>query len=159
MIRNFTLLLGLLAALSPIAGATQTIPAHINLHNGYIQINNHIKVFTKNGSQTEEQMWVVLNGFVSQFESAHIATGTSGSINKCCILAGTYYKAYVRGGGIHKEFGVRPRLCNVRGIPFGFAVIDIYGKIQEVDHNGRIPNDWVPSGIHVTVNDTTCPHD
>ena len=120
MFRKIALLLSVL--IMPLA-ATAGVPPEVNLHNGYIIVVNHIHYV---GEQSP-RFAVKLN-----VDGGVLEKGGSVILNKCCIVAGLSYlvKSIVEPayGSIYKDVYVHPRLCNIRGIPFGFAVVELTGE-------------------------------
>ena len=47
----------------------------------------------------------------------------------CCILAGSLYEVEIDTRASAKA-AIRPQLCNVRGIPFGYGVVVFTGHIS-----------------------------
>ncbi|NNM98709.1 MAG: hypothetical protein HKL91_02785 [Candidatus Eremiobacteraeota bacterium] len=91
--------------------------ASINLHNGYISLQNsgslpvHV-VITPQGF-----------GAITMFDGV-IPPHSVYHANNCCYLAGTLYNVHAYYGDYVDHYldrSIRPRLCNTRGIPFGYA--------------------------------------
>src|SRR6185437_25397 len=86
-------------------------------------------------------------------DEASVHTNVPNVFNHCCVVAGTLYSVTAAILGKSYEFKVRPALCNVRGIPFGYARIVFTGHLYR-DNN----NFWVGEVTpHVT--DGPCPVD
>src|SRR5665213_3615806 len=83
---------------------------------------------------------------------AHINAGLIAALIKRQAVAGTGYSLTFYQGGYQTGVDVRPRLCNVRGIPFGYAVVEVVGSY--VWHRNGISG--TPS-VHVV--DAPCPVD
>ena len=117
----------LFVVLLPLSAAAQLpVPPHVNLHNGYIEVINHIRY----------HHGFSISGLVRLNESpeGEVASGGTFLINRCCILAGTEYWVelnYVKSTSFRLPIKVTPRLCNIRGIPFGYAVVEFTGDIVE----------------------------
>ncbi len=77
----------------------------------------------------------------SSIESAKVRSG-GGIIyfNRCCILAGTLYKVEIYVTGKWVTAMVRPQLCNLKGIPFGFAVVTFTGTANRDRNNNWMVN-------------------
>ncbi len=155
MLRTLTLALGLMAASIPLAAyAAPTIPQGINLHNGYIEVRNEVVVTNYRQIIRVGADIIMRNAAFANYnaqEMSTIDTGTTGYLNKCCVLAGSLYHIRMRLLGHPIDLSVRPKLCNVRGIPFGFAIVTFTGTAHR-DHN----NNWVES-VTPHVNDGVCP--
>ena len=155
MLRKLMLTFGILATVaSATASAQMLIPAHINLHNGYIVVINDISPKREFTSGVIEPWYpspplvkLSWNGFSQSTDAPY---GERAYLNRCCIAAGTGYSLTFHQGGYQTGVDVRPRLCNVRGIPFGYAVIEVVG-----------PYIWYRNGISgtpsVRVLDAPCP--
>lgn len=119
--------IAVLAVLVPLAAAAQLpVPAGVNLHNGYIEVINHVQ-YHDGFAYTGE---LKLNGTTE----GHVGSGGTLMLNRCCILAGSHYVVeldYMSWGGQRSPFGVVPRLCNIRGIPFGYAVVEYTGTLKK----------------------------
>lgn len=145
MLRNVTLAIVVLAAMMPGIVSAQDV----NLHNGYIVVRNETVIKGYDGVITDAaRVW--LSGSVN--ESAEVNSG-GGTIylNKCCILAGSLYKVELYVMNQYIVATVRPQLCNVRGIPFGFALVTFTGTAAR-DRN----NNWVVS-VDPHVPSVQCP--
>ena len=157
MLRKFLLTFGILATLaSSTASAQMVIPGHINLHNGYVVVINSIspkREYTAGvmepWSPNPPHVRLSWNGFG---QSADVPYGGQAFLNQCCIAAGTGYSLTFYQGGYQTGVDVHPRLCNVRGIPFGYAVVEVVGSY--VWHRNGISG--TPS-VHVV--DAPCPVD
>ncbi len=91
--------------------------ASINLHNGYIRLQN-------NGSLPVHVV-ITTQGFaaITMFDGV-VPPHSVNHANNCCYLAGTLYDVHAYFGDYvdhYFERSIRPRLCNTRGIPFGYA--------------------------------------
>ena len=156
MLRKFALAIATLAL--PF-GTAAPVSAEINLHNGYIIVINHVKVLEKDGDPWKGplRLQVVLNHVMSLAnfqEIGHVGQGETITMNDCCIAAGSPYSFKIVGEDRVKApiLYFHPRLCNIRGIPFGFATIVITGTLQ------RIPNNWEVTNFHAQDVDAPCPH-
>ena len=126
MFRRLCLSLALVVTAAPLAANAQTvIPDHVNIHNGFIEVRD--EVVLKNGAGTG---WIPLNLTLGSIviERAQTLPGHTTIFNVCCIAAGSLYKVHFLGR-VSSEATVRPQLCNVRGIPFGYAVVVFTGSI------------------------------
>jgi hypothetical protein len=154
MLRKLSFTFGVLAVLGSSTASAQTvIPAHINLHNGYIVVINDINPKQEHTAGVLEP-WnpsaplvkLSWNGFS---QSTYAPYGQRAYLNQCCIAAGTEYRLTLYQESETGVF-VRPRLCNVRGIPFGYAVVEVVG-----------PYIWHRNGISgntsLRVLDAPCP--
>ena len=157
MLRTLTLAISLFAALIPLgASAAPTIPRGINLHNGYIEVRNDVVVTNYGHVEPVGAHIVMKNAAFMQHNAQEfriVDTGTTGYLNVCCVLAGSLYHVQMTLLGMPVVAMVRPQLCSVRGIPFGFAIVAFTG----VAHRDR-NNNWV---INITphVPHTPCPVD
>ena len=113
MLRNAVLTLVAAFALMALPAA-----AEINYHNGLIAIDNegsvpiHLKIehFTKGiGAGARVQSMVEIGA-----HQRFIANG-------CCYAAGSEYQITATHSGNWSYDYVTPRLCNERGIPYGYA--------------------------------------
>lgn len=124
MLRFIARAFGILAVLLPLSAAAQLVPSNVNLHKGYIEVINHVQYhdgFSHPGV-------LKLNGHVQ----GDIGSGGRLVLNHCCILAGSQYVVeldYVRSASQRSKLSVTPRLCNIRGIPFGYAVVVYTGSV------------------------------
>lgn len=108
------------------ATAASDIPSEVNLHNGYVTVRDIRPSNSPYVMVYERQLGGNMGALRSRPGDVLIA-------NRCCILAGTENQVRVeespRNAGqqptwmIHYSFV--PRLCNIHGIPFGFADIVI----------------------------------
>jgi len=154
MLRNLTVIAVLLAAMLPTGSSAAVAPySAVNLHNGFIEVRSHVVV--KNyGEDVSASALVHVN--LRRTDGTLQDYGQVGStapiyFNTCCIVAGTLYivEATVQGHKI--DFRVRPKLCNVRGIPFGFEIVTVTGNAER-DRN----NNWVVN-IQPHVLEAPCP--
>lgn len=126
MFRTLARSIGLLAVLVPLVASARTVPPGVNLHNGYILVINHVQYedgFSHPGLVR-----------VNEKLEAHVGSAGSVVVNRCCIVAGTRYVVeldYDRSAGTLAPVAVTPRLCNIRGIPFGYAVVVWSGIIRQ----------------------------
>ena len=129
----------LFVVLLPLSAAAQLpVPPHVNLHNGYIEVINHIQA----PESSKFSGMVKLNGR----HEGEVRSGAGLVLNRCCILAGSQYQVeieYPAFTGSWERIVVTPRLCNIRGIPFGYAVVVFTGSR------------W--AYLHATRVDTSCP--
>jgi len=155
MLRRLVLLL-LAFTLPPVTmGAA---PDTVNLHNGYVTVVNNVR-FTDVKGNEPFALRVHLNRDTGIGLATHWADdvwpGQQAIINNCCILAGT---RYVLGCNAKDKpinacatlNDVWPRLCNERGIPFGYAAFEITGEIW-------FDVGWKSSGLTLRRIDTGCP--
>lgn len=98
--------------------------ASVNLHNGYIAIRNEssapLRVTVQAGGWSNHLMF-----------DGTIAPHSTYDVNNCCYAAGTRYflEAFEPARSKPYEWQVVPRLCNTRGIPYGFASLT-FGYVQ-----------------------------
>ena len=142
----------LIAALSVAASAQSTIPEGVNLHNGFVEVRNEIVIY-RDGRRDVALGRIHMNhanrlGY-SEVREAH--TGQTAVFNKCCVLAGSPYTLEMDIVQSHIERLIYPRLCNVRGIPFGYAVVVFRGEISIRDHYSHA------TGLHAYALDVPCP--
>jgi len=126
MFRTIARSIALLAVLVPLVASARTVPPGVNLHNGYILVINHV--------QYEDGFSHLGLVRVNEKDEAHVGSAGSVVVNRCCILAGSEYMVelnYVTSAGIRVPVRVTPRLCNIRGIPFGYAVVVYSGIIKK----------------------------
>lgn len=102
--------------------ASAPCDASINLHNGYISLQN-------NGTLPVHVI-VTTQGFgaITMFDGV-IPPHSVYHANNCCYVAGTLYNVHAYYADyVHHYFerSIRPRLCNTRGIPFGYASLLFY---------------------------------
>lgn len=158
MLRKLLLAFGALATLaSATASAQMVIPAHIDLHRGYIVVINDIS--PKRNHRGIIEPWSPAAALVKSCwsgiacQETRAPFGGRGYINQeCCVAAGTKYQLTLTAGELYKSVYVLPRLCNVRGIPFGYAVVEFTGPYTWLD-NG------IAGEISVRVLDAPCPVD
>ncbi|HEY8322632.1 MAG TPA: hypothetical protein VIG46_12650 [Candidatus Baltobacteraceae bacterium] len=126
MLRRLCLSVALVAFAAPLAANAQSvIPDHVNIHNGFIEVRN--EVVLKNGATSGGTPLLLTYGG-GTIERSQTTPGGTTFLNVCCIAAGSLYKVHY-GGRANVEATVRPQLCNVRGIPFGYAVVVFTGSI------------------------------
>ncbi len=148
MLLNLTFALIAIAGLSPLMASGQTvIPSHINIHNGFIEVRDQIAL---KGSIQYAGADVVLRwegGF--EHEKVYLHHGGVIFFNKCCIPAGTRYTVTLnlpRGG--ESTVALRPQLCNVRGIPFGYALVVFTGEMgYDPNYNTKISDGFIGSVV------------
>ena len=138
MFRRLVFAVAAVAALSPLATSAQTIiPPHVNIHNGFIEVRNQIRqINTAGGAFT---VYLRHNGRTIQ--EAKVNAGDTIFLNVCCILAGSLYDVEIDLRGSAKAT-IRPQLCNVRGIPFGYGVVVFTGHITY--ENFRFTSSYEP---------------
>jgi hypothetical protein len=134
-----------------------TVPSNINLHNGYVTVVNNVR-FTDTKGNATFPVRVHLsrhNGIGFDMHWAdELWPGQQTIINNCCIVAGARYQLScytTKRIDACATLDERPRLCNVRGIPFGYAAFEITGEIW---YEGV---DWKSSGLDLHRIDTGCP--
>jgi hypothetical protein len=155
MLRKLIFALGALAVtFAGSASAQSIIPQQVNLHNGYIELHSSILVTEYGRTENTSISVNLLRGYDTCCQDhASVQTNFPNVLNHCCIVAGTLYTVRTNILGKTNDFRVRPALCNVRGIPFGYARITFTGHISR-DRN----NNWVGEVTpHVT--DAPCPVD
>lgn len=119
----------LVAFATPLAATAQTvIPDHVNIHNGFIEVRDEIVL---KGGAVSGATPVRLTYNYATLQTAAITRGGTIFLNVCCIAARSLYKVHL-GGRLDVEATVRPQLCNVRGIPFGYALVIFTGEITYV---------------------------
>lgn len=136
MFRSIARALAVLVVLVPLSASAQLIvPAGVNLHNGYIEVINHMTYldgFTAHG---------IVN--VNRRMAGYVGPGGTHVVNWCCIVAGSNYQVeldYAPVAGQRLPFNVTPRLCNIRGIPFGYALIEYTGTVVKRRGSFEIDN-------------------
>jgi len=153
MLRFIARSIGVLVVLVPLAAAAQLpIPAGVNLHNGYIEVINHV-VYQDGFSYPGD---VRLN----ETPEGKVGSGGTLLVNRCCILAGSHYVVelnYVTTAGQRSPFGVTPRLCNIRGIPFGYAVVEYTGTLKKAREGSGSPTRFEMFNFRGHRLDETCP--
>lgn len=129
MLRRLCLMVALVVLAAPLAATAQTvIPDHVNIHNGFIEVR--YEVVMKNGATADGTPLRLTYGNAT-LEDAHVSPGGTTFLNVCCIAAGSLYKVHLLGRA-NVEATVRPQLCTVRGIPFGYALVTFTGDITYV---------------------------
>lgn len=126
MFRTVARSIAVLAVLVPLVASARTVPPGVNLHNGYLVIINDVKY--------EDGFFASGLVRVDEKDEAHVTSASSVVVNRCCIVAGWRYVVelnYVDRVGIREPVFVTPRLCNIRGIPFGYAVVVYSGIIKK----------------------------
>jgi hypothetical protein len=144
MLHKLLLTFGILALLGPsTASAQQVVPPHINLHNGYIVVINNIHT-SRLYSNGRTEPWSAPEAYASLKWAVHSRRvvvpygGGHAYLNDCCIAAGTRYTFRFYQGSVEHDLTVQPKLCNIRGIPFGYAVVELSGSYQWLQ-NSTIP--------------------
>ncbi|HET6893935.1 MAG TPA: hypothetical protein VFH72_00965 [Candidatus Baltobacteraceae bacterium] len=142
----------LFAVLLPLSAAAQLpVPPHVNLHNGYIEIIDRVQVpagFKFSGI-------VKLNGR----HEGEVRPGGTFVLNRCCILAGSHYEvevSYSSATARMRTF-VTPRLCNIRGIPFGYAVIEVAATFVKTREGSGLGSAYESYHVQAKRVDTSCP--
>ena len=136
---------------SPLEGSAH-IPPTINLHNGFIRVFNHIHYL---GAR---------RGLVVRIKyERHDETTPDIYFNNCCYAAGSTYELFVepkaRSGTTDdsvwdsRTIFVKPRLCNIDGIPFGYAEVEVTGQMVP----GTDTHPEVIENFHVQETTTVCP--
>jgi len=126
MLRTIARSIAILAVLVPLVASARTVPPGVNLHNGYILVINHVQY--ENGFTSAGLVRV------NEKDEAHVGSAGSVVVNRCCILARSHYVVelnYAISAGAREPVSVTPRLCNIRGIPFGYAVVVYSGIIKK----------------------------
>lgn len=136
----------------PITASAGTIPSGINAHNGYIEVTNHIKIKDAPSGKMPDPPIVRVMFHNSIVDDLSLPYGHTAYLNKCCFAAGTHYTVDVLTEARFDRTSLEPKLCNVRGIPFGFAVINLDGTVFWYDKDRRWVVDVRP---HVTY--VSCP--
>ena len=129
MLRTIARSIAILAVLVPLVASARTVPPGVNLHNGYILVINHVQY--ENGFTSAGLVRV------NEKDEAHVGSAGSVVVNRCCILAGSHYVVelnYAISAGAREPVSVTPRLCNIRGIPFGYAQTQAALAINSVYH-------------------------
>lgn len=162
MFRKFAL--SLFAALLPLA-TTATVPDRVNLHNGYIIVFNHIRYA---GEKSLDFEVTHVNHSTFSFITTRSTTATLRkdgyvTFNECCTVAGQSYELH-----FHPDPNIpieRPsmkahaRLCNIRGIPFGYAEVEIIGDITWIPNPApyQFTGRYDVKNLAVRQIDTGCP--
>lgn len=159
MLRMLVLAAFVLATSVPLAGSAHTIPAGVNPHNGYIQVNNRVVVHAPPYPESKKVNSAPSRGLELRYPLGRTEFKTVLGLgplyfNACCILAGSRYLITMTSPGKTTEQEVTPRLCNVRGIPFGFAEITFAGDVIWDSGSMR----WI-SHVTVHVDNAACPTD
>lgn len=154
MLRTLVLAASVLAAAVPLAGSAQTVPSGINLHNGYIEVHNQIAMHPATDAAPLPPVRIEFHNALTRQQSETVGLMGTAYINRCCVVAGTLYEVVLVAAYHSTTATVRPRLCNIRGIPFGFAVVTFTGKIVW-NAKGKY---WEPA-ITPHVDDGVCPKD
>lgn len=154
MFRSVAFAVGMCTLLLPLATAAAPlpVPAGVNLHNGYLEVINHVRYldgFTAAGR-------VQLN------EKSVGVVGTDGTlvVNHCCVLAGSHYTVeldYAASAGSRYPDTIVPRLCSIRGIPFGYAVVEFIGTIRKTREGPASPARFEVLGFRARRVDQECP--
>lgn len=153
MFRRIAFVLGVVALSLPIAAAAQRpVPDGVNLHNGYIEVINHMQYH--DGFRG--------GGVVNLNDKTVGEVGSPGTlvVNHCCILAGSRYVVelnYVSWAGARSPIAVVPRLCTIRGIPFGYAVVEFTGDIRKTREGSGSPTRFEIFNFRERRIDTGCP--
>lgn len=153
MPRSRAFIVGAFVALLPLAAsAALPVPAGVNLHNGYIEIVNHIQY--RDGFSVP--------GIVNVNSKKEGEVGSSGTfvVNRCCILAGSHYEVelnYMQSAGLRIPDSVVPRLCNIRGIPFGYAVVEYTGWIAKTRERSESFASFKAFNLRARRVDDACP--
>jgi len=138
MVRPLSIIVVLLAAILP-TGSSAAVSSYaaVNLHNGFIEVRSYVTVDNKGTDVTATTpLLATLRRSDGTFqESANVFAGTPIYLNDCCIVAGSLYEVQVKGVGHSVTFKVRPKLCNVRGIPFGYEIVTISGRAERDSNN------------------------
>ena len=141
-----------IAVLLPL-GVAAAIPSGVNLHNGYIVVYNNVR-----SSEPVEYDIQISHEHRGWFDRQQ-GTGNHPVIfNRCCIAAGSIYEVLVTMK-VNGELGVakaatNARLCNIRGIPFGYSAFVVTGQLSRRDTGAAIGRALT---IHVVSQD--CPRE
>lgn len=153
MPRSRVFVLSALVALLPLAAsAALPVPAGVNLHNGYIEIINHV--------QYHDGFSVAGVVKINEKTEGDVSSGGTFLANWCCILAGSSYIVeldFDRAAGARIPIRITPRLCNIRGIPFGYAVIEYTGRVKKTAEGSGSFARFETFGERATRIDTACP--
>lgn len=143
MLRRLILALAAVAVFSPLMISAQTeptvIPPHVNIHNGFIELRNQIQQIGTSGATW--RVTLKYHGHVMQ--DAKVNAGDTIYLNVCCIAAGSLYDVEINLRGSAKAT-IRPQLCNVRGIPFGYGVVVFTGHIAYDPKTHGYPSYYEP---------------
>ena len=158
MLRTLSRALALLLVLAPLCAAAQLdVPPNVNLHNGYVEVINHVTY--RDGYSSPG--YAKLHGPIGLQSQGDVFSGSTIALNHCCIAAGTrYIVELVYSGAGRREFSddFTARLCNIRGIPFGYAAIEYTGEIYKTPpHSGTVTR--YEARISSKRVDTGCPRE
>lgn len=153
MFRRIAFVLEVIALSLPIAAAAQMpVPHGVNLHNGYIEVINNV--------QYHDGFRVA--GVVNLNDKTVGEVSSPGTlvVNHCCILAGSHYIVelnYMSWAGARLPIAVVPRMCTIRGIPFGYAVVEFTGDIRKTRVGSGSPTHFEIFNFRKRRIDTGCP--
>ena len=159
MLRKIVLAALAFGLVVPLASAAATdVPSEVNLHNGYVIIRNNLHYINHGVSLDVSERQ---NGHLMMYHK--VGPGGYAIANTCCILAGTRNEVLVNGGfnpgfPASATLAFVPRLCNISGIPFVYADIEITGTYRYVPaatKGGR--GHWETEHYSVHRADTKCP--
>ena len=156
MLRFIARAIAILAVLAPLTAAAQLpVPPGTNLHNGYIEVINDMHY--PEGFNQKADIW--LKGPLWHEYHEQLARGNTLVLNRCCILAGSHYTVWVNFQGVlgGLRVDVTPRLCNLHGIPFGYAVIKFSGQVYKVVPREQTLYKAYEANVHGGVVDEGCP--
>lgn len=153
MFRSIARALGVVVVLLPLSVAAQlAVPSGVNLHNGYIVVVNHVQY----------QDGFKYAGTVKLNDKAvgEVRSHDTFVVNHCCILAGSRYMLeldYMSWAGSRSPIALVPRLCNIRGIPFGYAAVEFTGDLRKTPEGSGSATRFEILGFRVKRIDTGCP--
>ncbi len=136
--------------------AVAGVPSDVNLHNGYVIVVNHVH-YAGEKTLPFDITYVGLSTL-----NRKLAAGSYATFNQCCVVAGQTYHVYARTEqnhmGVNPNIPVHARLCNIRGIPFGYAEVELVGNVtyhQSTVHPAL--GDFDVTGVAIRQIDTGCP--
>jgi hypothetical protein len=156
MLRRFCTLA--LALAMPLL-TTAAVPDDVNLHNGYVLIVNHVR-YVGEAPNLDNYSF---NGYVrgpTQYSRFYVLRKDGSALaNECCLLAGTVYNISLGTSNnyccLHEVLEFVPRLCNIRGIPFGYAEFELVGEVVGQKWVGSYTE--TPKGVQLRRIDSGCP--
>ena len=156
LLRSLSRALALLLVLAPLCAAAQLdVLPNVNLHNGYVEVINHVTY--RDGYSLPG--YAKLHGPFGQQSQGNVLSGATIALNHCCIAAGTKYSVELDYSTASlREFSepFTARLCNIRGIPFGYAVVEFTGEIYKTPPGSGTMTRY-EARLHSKRIDTACP--
>ncbi len=150
------LALSIFALMLPLA-VSAAVPGDVNLHNGYIIVVNHVHY---TGAKTVDFLVHFHSGINSNQRT--LAKDGYVTFNQCCIVAGQKYliaiSTHENFAGVNPNVEVHARLCNIRGIPFGYSEVELTGDVRYVQSDQHPAlGAFEVKNIAVRQADTGCP--